>query len=82
MNDVLCENITNGFCNKNVHDAMVRMGSNESFIYRSGLFDLKLKFVCNWNEIPENHEHVESLKNYLIEEFCIKHDFRLFQFIY
>ncbi|MCX9026166.1 MAG: hypothetical protein OIN85_08750 [Candidatus Methanoperedens sp.] len=70
MNGVVCENITNGFCNKNVHDAMLRMGANESSLYRSGLFDLK--FVCNWNEIPENHDHVESLKNYLIEEFCIE----------
>ncbi|VVB50540.1 Uncharacterised protein [uncultured archaeon] len=70
MNDVVCENITDGFCNKNVHHAMVRMGANEAYLYKSGLFDLK--FVCNWNEIPENQEHVKSLKNYLIEEFSIK----------
>lgn len=70
MNDLVCENITNGFCNKNVHDAMVRMGANEYSLYRSGLFDLK--WVCNWNEILENDVHFESLKNYLIEEFDIK----------
>jgi hypothetical protein len=69
MNDVVCENINNGFCTKNVHDAMMRMGGNESFLYIGGLFDPV--FVCYWNEIP-NLRHVERLKNYLIEKFCIK----------
>lgn len=71
MNDVVCENINDGFCNKNVHEAMLRMGANESSSYRSGLFDQK--FVCYWNEIQKkNHGHVKRLRNYLIEEFCIK----------